>query len=382
MIPFHQAPLCGPEFDSVTEALASGELAGDGPYAAACSRELKRLTGAAAVLMTPSGTAALELAALLLEIRPGDEVILPSFTFPSTANAFALRGAVPVFVDIRPQDMNLNTRLIEAAVTPATRAIAPMHYGGMACRMEAILALAEAYGLAVVEDAAQGLLSAYRGRSLGIWGDLGCLSFHNSKHFTMGEGGALLLRDSSLLDRAEIIRQKGADIDRFRRGQADKYRWQGLGSSYVASELNTACLLPQLRRAEQSVAELRALWASYDRALRPLAAMGLIQTPCPLNPEGHNAQLYYLKTRSGDERQQLADWLRARGIGCASHYQPLHSAPAGQRYGRFVGEDRYTSQDSSRLLRLPLWRGLSLEQLREVVAAVADFYQEKVTDHG
>lgn len=382
MLPFHKSPLTGEELHTVAEVLSRGCLAGDGAYGAACEAELKRLTGAQAALLTPSGTAALELAALLLGIGPGDEIILPSFTFPSTANAFVLRGATPVFVDIRPADMNLDTALIEAAVTPATRAVVPMHYGGMACDMDAILAVAARHGLAVIEDAALGLLAAYRERPLGAIGGIGCLSFHDSKHFSMGEGGALLLNDISLLERAEIIRQKGADIDRFRRGEVEQYCWQSVGSSYVPSELNAACLLPQLRCAERSVNQLRQLWAGYQRAFTPLVAAGWVETPRPAAYARHNGHIYYLKAADRAARDDLAHYLAAHGIAAASHYQPLHTAPAGQRYGRFAGEDRYTSRDSARLLRLPLWRGMSGQDVATVATAVTAYYGGREATHG
>ena len=369
-IPFNRPYLAGGELANIAEAHRLGQLAGDGPFTQRCHAWLERETGAARALLTHSCTAALEMAALLLDLQPGDEVILPSFTFVSTANAFALRGAVPVFVDIRPDTLNLDESLLEGAVTPRTRAIVPVHYGGVACEMDPILALARRQGLAVVEDAAQGILADYKGRPLGSLGALGAFSFHETKNVISGEGGALLVNDPALVRAAETVREKGTDRSRFFRGEVDKYTWQGLGSSYLAGELIAAFLLAQLQEAQAITARRLASWERYHQALAPLEARGILRRPSIPGHCRHNGHLYHVRLAPGLDRAKVLEAFHAQAIHPVPHYVPLHSSPAGRRYGRAHGALPVTDDAAARLLRLPLWVGLSEAQQARVVAVL------------
>ncbi len=373
MIPFNIPPYTGREDDYVLQAIHSHKICGDGSFTKKCHAWLAEHTGAAQALLTTSGSSALDMAAILCGLGPGDEVILPSYTFSATANAFVLTGATPVFVDIRPDTMNIDENLIEDAVTPRTKAICPVHYGGVSCEMDAILAVARRHGLKVIEDAAQGVMAFYKGQALGSIGDYGCFSFHESKNYSMGEGGAILLRQED--PRAEMVREKGTNRARFLRGQVDKYTWELPGTSFLPSELNAAYLWGQLELAEDINAARRHSWQLYYDGLAPLAKEGLIGLPAV--PDGcvHNGHMFYLKARDIAQRTALTAWLKERGIGSAFHYVPLHSATAGRRYGRFHGEDRYTTRESERLLRLPMYYGLTDGEVAQVAEAVTAFYR-------
>lgn len=375
MIDFNVPPCTGREIRYMAEAVASRKICGDGEFTRRCSAWLENRFQARRVLLTTSGTTALDMAALLSRLEPGDEVILPSYTFSSTATAFVLAGARLVFVDIRPDTMNIDERKIEDAVTDRTRVIVPVHYAGVACEMDTILAIAERHGLKVAEDAAQGVMSTYHGRALGTIGDFGCFSFHETKNYSMGEGGALLLRDETYIERAEILREKGTNRARFFRGQVDKYTWVDLGDSFLPSELNAAYLWAQLEEAEEMLARRMAAWNRYDAALRPLAEEGLMEVP--VIPEGceHNAHMYYLKCRDLAQRTDFISFMKGRGVQCVFHYIPLHSAPAGLRFGRFHGEDEYTTRESERLVRLPLFDAITPAQQEEVINGVKAFFE-------
>ena len=375
MIDFNVPPCTGREIRYMAEAVASRKICGDGEFTRRCSAWLENRFQARRVLLTTSGTTALDMAALLSGLEPGNEVILPSYTFSSTATAFVLAGARLVFVDIRPDTMNIDERKIEDAVTDRTRVIVPVHYAGVACEMDTILEIAERHGLKVAEDAAQGVMSTYHGRALGTIGDFGCFSFHETKNYSMGEGGALLLRDDTYIERAEILREKGTNRARFFRGQVDKYTWVDLGDSFLPSELNAAYLWAQLEEAEEMLARRMAAWNRYDAALRPLAEEGLMEVP--VIPEGcvHNAHMYYLKCRDLAQRTDFISFMKGRGVQCVFHYIPLHSAPAGLRFGRFHGEDEYTTRESERLVRLPLFDAITPAQQEEVINGVKAFFE-------
>ena len=370
-IPFNKPYMTGKELYYIAEAKFGNILAGDGPFTKKCHGWLEQNTGCAKALLTHSCTAALEMAALLLEIQPGDEIIMPSFTFVSTANAFVLRGGRPVFVDIREDTLNLDERLIEAAITPRTKAIVPVHYAGVACEMDTIMAIARRHGLSVVEDAAQGVMSTYKGRALGSIGDLGAYSFHETKNVISGEGGALLVNDPELVLRAEIIREKGTDRSRFFRGEVDKYTWQEVGSSFLPGELIAAFLWAQLEEAERITSERLASWARYHELLEPLEAKGILRRP--VVPEGcqHNAHMYYVLLTQEIDRQFVLSELKRNEIHSVFHYVPLHSSPAGRRYGRVHGGLDVTNRQSERLVRLPLWVGLASEQQNFIVDVLA-----------
>lgn len=375
MVQFNVPPYVGTELGYVREAVEDNrKICGDGPFTRRCSQWMEERFGAHKVLLTTSGTTALEMAALLCDIRPGDEVILPSFTFSTTATAFVLVGAKLVFVDVRPDTMNIDEAKIEAAITDRTRVIVPVHYAGVACEMDAIMDIARRHGLLVVEDAAQGVMSTYKGRALGTIGDFGCYSFHETKNYSMGEGGAIVINDERYDERAEIIREKGTNRQRFLRGQVDKYTWEEYGSSYLPSDMNAAYLWGQLERADQINDDRLASWAAYYEALAPLAEQGLVELP--VVPEGcaHNAHMFYLKCRSLEERGALISYLKEHGVAAVFHYVPLHSSPAGLRYGRFDGEDVHTTADSDRLVRLPMYYGLSQEDRDLVISLVREFY--------
>lgn len=370
-IPFNRPYATGREIGYQQEALGNHHLSGDGPFTKRCHQWLEQRTSAAKALLTHSCTSALDIAALLLDLAPGDEVIMPSFTFVSTANAFVLRGAVPVFVDIREDTLNLDEKLIEAAVTPRTRAIAPIHYAGVACEMDTMLAVAQRHRLAIVEDAAQGIMAAYKGRPLGAIGDLGSLSFHETKNIISGEGGALLIRDRAMISRAEVIREKGTDRERFFRGEVDKYTWQDLGSSFLPSDLIAAFLWAQLEDAERITRERLAIWNRYHAMLAPLESQGLLRRPMIPADCQHNGHIYYVLLPDGIDRQKALRELKQRGVHAVFHYVPLHSSPAGQRFGRAQGDLALTTSLSERLIRLPMWFGLQEAQQQRVCDALS-----------
>lgn len=371
-IQFNRPFITGQELNYIAEAKLGHKLAGDGPFTKRCHEWLESNSGCARALLTHSCTAALEMAALLLDIEPGDEIIMPSYTFVSTANAFVLRGGVPVFVDIREDTLNLDERLIESAITPRTRAIAPVHYAGVACEMDAITDIARRHGLKVVEDAAQGVMSSYKGRTLGSIGDLGAYSFHETKNVISGEGGALLVNDPALAVRAEIIREKGTDRSRFFRGEVDKYTWQEVGSSFLPSELIAAFLWAQLENAEQITRDRLDVWDRYHALLEPLEAKGMLRRPIVPDECEHNAHMYYVLLAPEVERQAVLDELKKHNIFSVFHYVPLHSSPGGKRYGRAHGELTFTDRQSERLVRLPLWVGLTVEQQEGIAKVLAD----------
>ena len=375
-IPFNIPPYVGHEMEYLQKACeVNHKICGDGPFTKQCKAWVEEKTGTAGCLMTTSGTSALEMAAHLSHIQPGEEVIMPSYTFCSTADAFVLKGAVPVFVDIRPDTMNLDETLLEDAITDKTRAIAAVHYAGVSCEMDTILEIAKRHHLTVVEDAAQGVMSSYKGRALGTLGDFGCYSFHETKNYSMGEGGAILIRDPEKISEAEILREKGTNRSQFFRGQIDKYTWVDYGRSFLPSELNAAYLMAQLDQADEINNARLARWEQYYRLLSPLAAEGRIELP--VIPEGcvHNAHMFYIKTGDLEERQALIQALREQGILAVFHYIPLHSSPAGKKFGRFHGEDRYTTRESERLLRLPMYYSLTEENVNDVVSVIEEFYR-------
>jgi len=375
MIPFNAPPVVGSELEYMQSAMASGKLCGDGGFTRRCQQWMEQRFGSKKVLLTPSCTASLEMAALLIDLQPGDEVIMPSYTFVSTANAFVLRGATIVFVDIRPNTLNIDERKIEAAITEKTRAIVPVHYAGVACEMDAIMALAAKHQLWVIEDAAQGVMSRYKGRALGTIGHIGCFSFHETKNYTAGgEGGATLINDAALVERAEIIREKGTNRSQFFRGQVDKYTWRDIGSSYLMADLQAAYLWAQLEAADRINQQRLRLWQRYYNALQPLAAQGRLQLPSlPADCE-HNAHMFYIKLRDSDDRQALISWMKEAEILTVFHYIPLHSSPAGQRFGRFHGEERFTTAESERLLRLPLFYNLTDNNQNTVISSLLSFF--------
>lgn len=373
MIPFNVPPYIGTENKYIADAIQSHKICGDGVYTKKCQALLEERTGSAKVLLTNSGTDALEMAALLCDLEPGDEVILPSYTFSSTANAFALFGAKLVFVDIRPDTMNIDENLIEDAITEKTKVIVPVHYAGVSCEMDTIMDIANRHNLLVVEDAAQGVMSTYKGRALGTIGHIGCYSFHETKNYSMGEGGAILLNDPKFVDRAEIVREKGTNRANFLRGQVDKYTWVDIGSSYLPSELNAAYLYGQLQSADKINENRLASWNLYKEGLQGLANRGKIALPVIPEDCMHNAHMFYIKVKDLEERTRLQKYLRNQEIQTAFHYIPLHSAPAGQRFGRFQGEDRYTTRESERLVRLPMYYGLDKVDATLVVNAISVF---------
>ena len=375
MIPFNIPPFTGKEMNYIRQAVENQKICGDGPYTKKCSEWIEQKTGTAKCLLTTSCTHATELAALLADVKEGDEVIMPSYTFVSTADAFVLRGAKPVFVDIRPDTMNIDETLIEDAITPRTKAIVPVHYAGVACEMDTIMDIAKRHHLLVIEDAAQGIMSTYKGQALGAIGDFGCFSFHETKNYSMGEGGALLIKDPKYVEEAEIIREKGTNRSKFYRGQIDKYTWVNYGSSYLPSDMNAAYLWAQLELAEEINEKRRSIWNRYWELLQPLKEQGCIELPTV--PEGcvHNAHMFYIKAKDLEERTGLIDFLRENEIWPVFHYIPLHTAPAGIKFGEFHGEDKYTTTESERLCRLPLFYSLELEQVDYIASKVKEFYQ-------
>jgi dTDP-4-amino-4,6-dideoxygalactose transaminase len=376
-IPFNKPFIVGKELFYIAQAVIENRhTAGDGPFTKKCQAWLEERLGCRKTLLTHSCTAALEMAAILADIQPGDEIIMPSFTFVSTANAFVLRGGIPVFVDIRPDTMNINESLIEEALTPETRAIVPVHYAGVSCHMDAIMEIAERKQLLVIEDAAQALLSRYRERYLGTIGQMACLSFHETKNIISGEGGALLINDPSLIDRAEMIREKGTNRNLFFRGQVDKYTWVGIGSSYLPSDILAAFLYAQMENADQIIAQRNLTYDLYMEGLRPLAEKGYIQLPFIFNDSHCNGHLFHIITRSLEERTDLIKFLREHGILAVFHYVPLHNSPAGKLYGRASGPLKVTERVSDCLLRLPLYYEMTPENVQYVVSKISRFYEE------
>ena len=374
MINFNIPPFTGKELEYIRQAVNNHKICGDGEFTKKCNSWLEERFHAHKVLLTTSGSTALDMAALLCGIQPGDEVILPSFTFSSTANSFVLAGAKLVFVDIRPDTMNIDETKIEAAVTSRTRVIVPVHYAGVACEMDTIMDIAKRHGLKVVEDAAQGVMSTYKGKALGTIGDLGCYSFHETKNYSMGEGGALLINDPAYDEAAEILREKGTNRARFFRGQVDKYTWVDFGDSYLPSDMNAAYLWAQLELADEMNRDRMDTWNAYHDAFICLEEEG--RAGLPVIPDGcvHNAHMFYLKCRDLEERTELISFLKARGVQAVFHYVPLHSAPAGLKFGRFDGTDEYTTKESERLVRLPMYYGLSAEDRQQVIDAVLAYY--------
>ena len=375
MINFNVPPYTGKEIEYIREAVENQKICGDGPFTKKCSQWIEEKTGTTKCLLTTSCTHATEMAALLLDIKEGDEVIMPSYTFVSTADAFVLRGATVVFVDIRPDTMNIDEDLIEDAITERTKAIVPVHYAGVGCEMDKIMQLAAKYNLKVVEDAAQGIMASYKGKPLGTFGEFGCFSFHETKNFSMGEGGALLIRDENYIENAEIYREKGTDRSKYYRGQVDKYRWQNYGSSYLPSDMNAAYLYAQLQLADEIQKARMDRWKEYWEQLSGLAQEGRIELPHIPEHCEHNAHMFYIKTKDMEERTALIDHLKAKEILSVFHYVPLHSAPAGIKFGRFHGEDRYTTRESERLLRLPMYYRLTADQVEYITEQVKAFYR-------
>lgn len=374
MINFNEPPYVGKELEYVKMAIEKKKICGDGQFTKLCNKWIEEKTGTSRALLTTSCTSALEMAAMLCDIKPGDEVIMPSFTFVSTANAFVLRGAKIVFVDIRPDTMNIDEKLIEAAITEKTKAIVPVHYAGVSCEMDKIMEIAKKYNLKVIEDAAQGVSSYYNNNALGTIGDFGCYSFHETKNYSMGEGGAILIKNPEYVERAEIIREKGTNRSKFFRGQIDKYTWVSEGSSYLPSDMNAAYLWAQFENEEKIYNDRMNSWNLYYDGLKDLAAKGQIELP--FIPESciHNAHMFYIKAKDLNERTQLLSYLKKNGICAVFHYIPLHSAPAGLKHCRFNGEDKFTTKESDRLIRLPMFYGLKNSCVEYIVEKIKTFY--------
>lgn len=375
MIRFNVPPVTGRELAYIKQAIENEKICGDGDFTRKCNEWIEKKSGCEKALLTTSCTHATELAAILAGILPDDEIIMPSYTFVSTANAFVLRGAKPVFVDIRPDTMNMDENLIEAAITEKTRAIVPVHYAGVGCEMDKIMELAKKYHLIVIEDAAQGIMSTYKGKALGTFGEYGCFSFHETKNFSMGEGGALLIRDRENIEPAEIIREKGTNRAKFFRGQIDKYTWVDKGSSYLPSELNAAYLYAQLELADEITADRMRSWNQYYSGLTSLKEEGKVELPFIPEHCEHNAHMFYMKCKDLEERTELIQFLKENDILSVFHYIPLHSAPAGKQFGRFAGEDVYTTKESERLVRLPMYYGLKEEQVAYIIDKIKEFYR-------
>lgn len=377
MIHFNVPPATGKELFYMQQAIDSHKICGDGQFTKRCNAWLEKRFRCQKVLLTTSGSTALDMAALLCGIQPGDEVILPSFTFSSTANSFVLAGATLVFVDIRPDTMNIDETKIEAAITEHTKVIVPVHYAGVACEMDTIMDIAKRHNLKVVEDAAQGVMSTYKGRALGTIGDFGCFSFHETKNYSMGEGGALLINDPAYNEAAEILREKGTNRSKFFRGQVDKYTWVDFGDSYLPSELNAAYLWAQLEMADDINNDRLATWNYYYKELQPLADAGKIELPTITEDCMHNAHMFYIKCKTLEERTAFIAYMKANGVQTTFHYIPLHSAPAGVKFGRFNGEDVYTTAESDRLVRMPMYFGMTEEDRKTVVDNIRSFYAER-----
>lgn len=377
MIPFNKAAYIPQGLEYVKDAVETGKIAGDGKYTKLCSEWMEKKFNAKRVLLTTSCTAALEMSAILLDIKPGDEVIMPSYTFVSTANAFVIHGAKVVFVDIRPDTMNIDETLIEGAITERTKAIVVVHYAGVACEMDAIMSIAKKYSLPVVEDAAQGVMSTYKGRALGTIGTLGCYSFHETKNYTMGEGGALVVNDEKYIERAEIIREKGTNRSRFFRGEIDKYSWVDIGSSYLPSEFNVSYLYGQLEIAEEINENRLKSWNTYYSKLKEMEENGLLELPVVPEECEHNAHMFYIKLLNLEERTQFIKHMKTNGTSCVFHYVPLHSAEGGLKFGRFNGKDIYTTKESERLVRLPMYYEMKSEDLHSNCLEIRKYFQRK-----
>lgn len=375
MIPFNVPPYIGTEMEYVQQAVEGHKICGDGPFTKKCSEWLEERFRAQKALLTTSGSTALDMAALLCDLKPGDEVILPSFTFSSTANAFVLAGAKLVFVDIRPDTMNIDEKIIEDAITSRTKAVVPVHYAGVACEMDAILDIAGRHNLKVIEDAAQGVMSTYKNQALGTIGDFGCYSFHETKNYSMGEGGAIVINDARYVEKAEILREKGTNRAKFFRGQIDKYTWIDFGDSFLPSDINAAYLYAQLKSADEINQNRLRTWEKYRAGLNPLAEDGRIELPFVPEECVHNAHMFYIKCRNLEERSRFLKKMRELDIGCVFHYVPLHSAPAGRKFGYFHGEDRYTTKESERLVRLPMYYGMTDKEISTILDAITEFFR-------
>ena len=373
-IPFNKPPYIGKESEYVLDAVNKGHISGDGEYTKKCAKKLEELSGTKRALLTTSCTHATEMAALLSDIKPGDEVIMPSYTFVSTADAFVLRGAIPVFVDIRPDTMNIDETLIEDAITSKTKAIVPVHYAGVGCEMNTIMDIARRHNLTVIEDAAQGIASTYKGKALGTFGDFGCYSFHETKNISMGEGGALLIQNEDLIESAEIIREKGTNRAKFFRGQIDKYTWVNYGSSYLPSDMNAAYLWAQLENIDIIQKKRLSVWNRYKEGLSELEKKEYIEFGAIPDECMNNAHMFYIKVRDLENRTDLLKFLTENGIQAVFHYVPLHSAPAGRKFGRFNGEDRYTTKESERLIRLPLFYSISDEEVEYTIEMLLEYF--------
>lgn len=378
MIHFNVPPFVGKEFDYMKEAVSNHKICGDGPFTHKCDEWIQDRFKTPKAMLTTSGSSALDMAALLCEIDPGDEVILPSYTFSSTANCFVLAGAKLVFVDIRPDTMNIDEELIEDAITEKTRVICPVHYAGVSCEMDTIMDIAKKHNLKVVEDAAQGVMSTYKGKALGTIGDFGCFSFHETKNYSMGEGGAILINNSEYIEKAEILREKGTNRSQFYRGQVAKYNWVDFGDSYLQSDLNAAYLWAQLEFADEINRNRLETWKTYWNAFKPLADEGIIELPTVPDYCVHNAHMFYIKCKDLDTRQNYIKYMKEYDILCVFHYVPLHNAPAGLKYGRFHGVDKYTTKESDRLVRLPMYYNIEKEDLEKVIDKTLKFFEESI----
>lgn len=374
-INFNVPPFTGREMIYIKQAVDAQKICGDGQFTAKCNKWIEDKTDCEKALLTTSCTHATELAALLANIGPGDEVIMPSYTFVSTADAFVLRGATPVFVDIRPDTMNIDETLIEDAINERTKAIVPVHYAGVGCEMDVIMDIAGRHNLMVIEDAAQGIMSTYKGQALGAIGDMGCFSFHETKNFSMGEGGALLMKDARFIEDAEIFREKGTDRSKFFRGQVDKYRWVNYGSSYLPSDMNAAYLWAQLELADEITKARMDRWNQYDALLRDLADKGLIEQPFVPDYCTHNAHMYYIKVRDLEQRSDFINFMKSKDVLTVFHYVPLHTAPAGLKYGRFHGEDNFTTRESDRLVRLPMYYALTEDEVNYICECAHEYFE-------
>lgn len=375
MIPFNIPPYVGKEQEYMAQAIASHKICGDGEFTKKCDALMEEKFRASKVLLTTSGSTALDMAAILCDLKPGDEVILPSYTFSSTANSFVLAGATLVFVDIRPDTMNIDETKIEAAITDKTKVIVPVHYAGVACEMDTIMTIAKKHNLLVVEDAAQGVMSSYKGKALGTIGDFGCYSFHETKNYSMGEGGAIVINNKAYIEKAEILREKGTNRAKFFRGQVDKYTWVDFGDSYLPSELNAAYLWAQLECADEINNNRLDTWNKYYNALKPLEEEGLLELPCIPDGCDHNAHMFYIKCKDLAERTAFISHMKENGIGCPFHYVPLHSAPAGLKFGRFDREDEYTTKESERLVRLPMYYNIESTDVDRVIDSTISFFK-------